>query len=287
MLMAGDNVYGDVRGNDITPLVDAYRRQLTHPQFAAARRTLPMFGIWDDHDYGRNDAGVELAAKTETAKLFREFWQIEPASQPAEAGVYYSRMFGPADRRVQILFLDTRTFRAPLKPKTDTFPHWGKYEPDSDPAKTMLGEAQWAWLAAKLKTPAHVRILVSSIQVIADGHGFERWGNLPRERDRLLELVRTASGRTVLVSGDRHMGALYAKTSANADPIPELTTSSLNKSFGPSRDAPTPELKSPLYHPENFGLVEINWKEGTVLLRLMDIGGGTVAALSTPLWRTP
>ena len=49
---------------------------------------------------------------------------------------------------------------------------------------------------------------MSSIQVIADGHGWERWGNLPHERKRLLDLLRRRpESEVLLVSGDRHIGA--------------------------------------------------------------------------------
>ena len=41
----------------------------------------------------------------------------------------------------------------------------------------MLGETQWAWLEDQLSMPADIRIITSSIQVIAEGHGWERWGN--------------------------------------------------------------------------------------------------------------
>jgi alkaline phosphatase D len=55
----------------------------------------------------------------------------------------------------------------------------------SDPAKTMLGEAQWRWLEERFKEPGDLRLIVSSIQVLAEGHGWERWGNLPLEGQRL------------------------------------------------------------------------------------------------------
>ena len=63
------------------------------------------------------------------------------------------------------------------------------YIPDDDPSKTYLGERQWKWLNNSMKEEADVRILVSSIQVIADGHGYEKWGNLPIEKLRLFNLI--------------------------------------------------------------------------------------------------
>ena len=67
--------------------------------------------------------------------------------------------------------LDTRYFRSPLKP-TDEMNARGKerWIPDEDPSKTMLGDAQWAWLENELKRPAELRLIVSSIQVLSEGH---------------------------------------------------------------------------------------------------------------------
>ena len=55
-----------------------------------------------------------------------------------------------------------------------------------------------------------VRLVVSTVQVLAEGHGWERWGMIPSELVRLQRLIHTtrASG-VVLLSGDRHIGALY------------------------------------------------------------------------------
>ena len=107
-----------------------------------------MLSTWDDHDYGQNDAGGDFPYKDEAKALFLEFWQV-PEDDPrhARAGVYCARIFGPEGRRVQVILLDTRSFRSPLRP-TDQPGAPGKeeYLPDPDPAKTMLGRAQWAWL---------------------------------------------------------------------------------------------------------------------------------------------
>ena len=63
----------------------------------------------------------------------------------------------------------------------------------------MLGDAQWAWLAERLREPAALRLIVSSIQVLAEGHGWERWSNLPKERQRLFDLIRDTGARSVPV----------------------------------------------------------------------------------------
>ena len=88
-----------------------------------------------------------------------------------------------------------------------------RYVPDPDPAKTMLGAAQWSWLADQLFRPAEIRLIVSSTQVLAEGHGWERWGNLPLERRKLFDTIRQSGAKgVILLSGDRHIGALYRET---------------------------------------------------------------------------
>lgn len=63
-LFTGDNVYGDVRGGRPVPeveLLDGLRhanaKALEIPGFMAVK-TGAHLATWDDHDYGRNDAGA-------------------------------------------------------------------------------------------------------------------------------------------------------------------------------------------------------------------------------------
>lgn len=279
-LMIGDNVYGNVDSAGLQKLAKAYATQAVQPELAEARAALPFLAVWDDHDYGVNDGGARFPQKAGSARLFHEYWQTKPEPRDG-GGIYYSRIYGPTGRRVQIIMLDTRTYRSDLKPKTADFPHWGKFSPDDDPAKTMLGAAQWAWLEAELSRPAEIRILVSSVQVLAEGHGNERWGNLPRERGRLLRLIEDSKAKGVIVlSGDRHAGAFYKTVTGRSYPLVELTSSSLNRPLGPMKDTPTPELISDLYHLENFGLISIDWSSAKVKLSLQRVAGEEVAAMS-------
>ena len=88
------------------------------------------------------------------------------------------------------------------------------------PAKTMLGATQWAWLAGELRKPAEMRLMVSSTQVLAEGHGWERWGNIPLERQKLFDTIRDSGAKgVVLLSGDRHIGALYRETPPGLHPL--------------------------------------------------------------------
>jgi len=279
-LMIGDNVYGDTKTSEMTELIEAYRRQAVQPELMEARKAMPFLATWDDHDYGRNDAGAGFADKAKAAELFHAFWRSRPEPGRSE-GIYYSRTIGPDGQRVQIIMLDTRSFKSEWVRSPTPLPHWGRYGEDSTPANTIIGEAQWSWLEAELRKPAEIRLIVSSIQVLAEGHGFERWGLFPRERARLAEAIKTTSARgVVLLSGDRHMGALYRRDGSTPYPLAELTSSSLNRSYGPAKDVIQPPIISQPFHPENYGRIDIDWTARNVTLSLRDIAGGEVASLA-------
>jgi alkaline phosphatase D len=183
-----------------------------------------------------------------------------------------------------VILLDTRFFRSPLRPTDQrNAPGRERYLPDPDPAKTMLGEAQWAWLAERLREPADLRLVVSSIQVLAEGHGWERWGNLPRERARLFDLVgATGANGVVLLSGDRHVGGLYREPAGVPYPLTEITSSGINQVFPGNRE-PGPNRLGAVFGAANFGTIDIDWWERTVTLALRGENGEAVRRIMVPL----
>jgi alkaline phosphatase D len=287
MILMGDNVYGDVSSEAMTELRDAYAALMAQPGFRRFRAEVPILAIWDDHDYGGNDAGADFPYRQQSAALFREFWRVPAGSRRAEGeGLYEARTFGPPGRRLQVMLLDMRWFRSPLRPTDD----WGapgkeRYLPDPDPAKTMLGEAQWGWLAERLREPADLRLIVSSIQVLAEGHGWERWGNLPAERERLIRLIaETGAEHVVFLSGDRHLGAIYVRTAGVPYPLYEITASSLNRPFRDAREHDPLQLGD-IYVGANFGMLRIDWTAGRVALELHATEGGLVRSAEVDLSR--
>lgn len=277
----GDNVYGDARSFDATlpELREAYHMLADRPEFQALRAALPMLATWDDHDYGMNDMGRDFAFKGFAQTLFLDFWRA-PAddARRRRPGIYEARTFGPEGRRTQIIMLDTRYFRSGLTP-TDERGATGKerYIPSADPDQTMLGEAQWAWLEEQLSQPADLRLVVSSIQVHADGHGWEAWRTMPLERTRLYDLIgETGANGVVLVSGDRHSSGLYVRDDVAPYPLYEITSSALNMSFRDENNEPGPHRIGDMYAPVNYGVIAVDWEGGELALQIKDIDGDVV-----------
>jgi alkaline phosphatase D len=274
-VFAGDNVYGDAVPFDRAVLRAAYDTLAAKPEFERLRASLPHAAVWDDHDYGVNDGGADFPHKQAAKDEFLRFWRV-PADDPRRArdGLHTVQWFERgAGRRVQLIVLDTRWFRSPLK-RTDArgAPGRERYLPDDDPAKTMLGAAQWPWLEERLREPADVRLLVSSVQCVVDGHGWERWGNLPAERERLYRLIRATGARGIVVlSGDRHIGAIYREASALLpQPLYELTSSGVTH---PSSriDEATPKRIGALVNALHYGVVEIDFAARRLTLSLRGV----------------
>lgn len=289
----GDNIYGDTEDMDL--LRAKYKMLGDRPGYQKLKATCPVFATWDDHDYGLNDMGVEFAKKRESQQIFLDFFEV-PADdiRRTRDGVYSARVFGPAGKRVQLILLDSRFFRSTLKtgfkPGEPGDGFRGKYLPNDDPAATMLGDVQWRWLEEQLRAPAEVRIIGSSVQVIADEHGSEMWGNFPRERARLFRLIReTMAGGVIFLSGDRHLAEI-ARLPADHPlgvgyPLFDITSSSLNAPSGNLTKAGTRfanEINSYrvglTYFEVNFGTVQIDWDQPDPLIRIQvrDEQGGVV-----------
>lgn len=288
-LLLGDNVYGDVYSGDpaLPELKAAYMRLGQSAPFARLRASVPVIAGWDDHDYGMNDAGGDYQYKEQTEALFEHVWALDGDDpRRARPGVYRDWIIGAEDgARVQIIMLDTRFFRSPLK-ATDQPYAKGKerYVPDADPKKTMLGAAQWAWLEEALRKPADLRLLVSSVQVISDGHGWEGWKMLPSERQRLYDLIAASEAKNLMIlSGDRHSASFYRKDRGSHGPIFEATASAFNVPAADGRRAsgetyvePGPNRITDMYYEANYGALEIDWTARTVTVEIRQPTGQTV-----------
>ena len=280
-LFLGDNVYADKGGSGIPFMREKYALLKGSSFFQGLRAKSPLLATWDDHDFGVNDGGGDFPLKKEAQTEFWN-WLDEPAdsAQRKQEGVYHSRLFGPEGSRVQVLMLDTRYFRSPLKkvPK-DQAMLGGAHVPDDDADKTMLGEPQWQWLEAQLRVPADVRLIASSIQFAPEAHGGESWANLPREQQRLVSLIQSTRAEGVIIlSGDRHWCEFSKLDVPGGYPLYDFTASAMTQKH--PRGTPTPNKNRFLpktYHEANVGALDIDWNgdDTALTFRIVDANGGT------------
>lgn len=278
-IFLGDNVYADT--TDMAEMRAIYERQGGTAEWQRLRRATQILATWDDHDYGENDGGARYPAKEGSKTEFMRFFEVpEDAPMRTRPGIYSARVFGPPGRRVQVILLDTRTFRGPLvrRPEAEVDSIRGRYLPQTDTSVPMLGAAQWDWLDEQLRMPAELRLLVSSVQFVPEEHGWEKWGNLDHERSRLLELLAmTEAEGVILLSGDRHMAEISRLPAEEGPgyPLHEVTASGLNRSGGGRDDEPNRYRLGQNYRGDNFGLLTVDWLADapSVLLEIRGVDG--------------
>ena len=269
----GDNIYGD---SDDPAVIKAKYDQLGAIEgFEKLRAAVPFLYAWDDHDFGSNDAGAEYAFKDQNKHLMLDFFgEPTDSARRRRDGNYDAVVIGPQGKRVQFILLDTRSFRSPLKTEVRAKKKWSV--PNDDPNVTVLGDAQWQWLEEQLDEPADVRIICSSIQVLATQHRFEKWANFPRERERLLKLLDDKIKTPYFIlSGDRHHASFHTLN----DKVFELTASSLNQGGTPTpEDLSDPRAHGGHFGGVNFGWIEIDWTRwpGTTVMQIRDGQGKPV-----------
>ena len=299
-LFLGDNIYADTQ--DMKLMREKYRLLGEQPGYQKLKAVCPVLATWDDHDYGVDDSGADFAMKRQAQEAFLNFFEVpRDDGRRKREGVYCARVYGPQGKRVQVILLDTRYFRSPLKKGLEPGERGegvrGKYLPSDDPAATVLGERQWRWLEEQLKVPAELRLIASSVQVVAEDHGWEKWANFPHERQRLFRLIRdTGANGVILLSGDRHlaeMARLPADDPAGVGyPLYDVTSSSLNS---PSNNQTKSgarfvnEINSRrvglVYFEVNFGTIHIDWDQPDPVIRaqVRDEKGDVVLQQRLPL----
>lgn len=273
-IFLGDNIYGDTR--DMEVLKKKYGELEAVEGFRKLREATTLLATWDDHDYGSNDGGKSYPERGESEKIFLDFFKDPPDSpRRKREGVYGSYTFGGPGKTCQILLLDTRYFRDELpvakgKKKPGTV---GWYVPSNDSGKTLLGEAQWQWLDKQLQVPADLRIIASSIQVLAVEKGMENWGNVPHEQKRLFDLLKKhKAGHTFAISGDVHFAEL-SKKDLGGYPFFDFTSSGFSHTNESWAKADNSFRLGKSYWELNAGLIEIDWAKEAVELSIINSGG--------------
>jgi alkaline phosphatase D len=272
MLWLGDNLY--LRKQDIEQpggMADRYRA--IHSTSAVQRllRSVPNYAVWDDHDYGPNDAGSEFALKEVSLALFQRFWANPSYGLPDVPGVF-TRV---SHQDVDFFLLDDRWYR-------------DGDNASAEPRKAMLGKDQLAWLRRSLlDSTASYKVIVNGTQMLNEANHFESWSHFDSERSAFLRWLDNADIEGVLfISGDRHHTEVLRRERPGRYPLYELTCSPLagwHQIVAEERDNPQ-RLPDTLVAQSNFCRLDFSGpREARVLtIRAFDNQGGELWALDLP-----
>jgi len=220
---------------------DEYDKLLNHKDFRlkAGDTEAVCLALWDDHDYGENNAARDYAEKKESKKAFLEFMeginqreqiqsQIAVMKEQENRGVYYyydhEQKVGDAETaevvKLRVLMLDGRYDRDPDDPS------------GADEGADILGETQWNWLRQRMNERDDVDwyVVCNGSPVLNEGRdGKKKVGQTTR--DKLFAILRESGGdlvdKTILLSGDLHYSVWH---SAEDNRLFEFTSSSMTHS---------------------------------------------------------
>jgi phosphodiesterase/alkaline phosphatase D-like protein len=214
VLHMGDFHYENIAENDAARYREAFDRVLASERQAALYRSTPIVYIWDDHDYGPNDADGTHPGKPSALATYDQYVPHYPLEREGPLlDLHQAFTVG----RIRFLLTDPRSERV-----ADDAP--------DGPEKTMLGAEQREWLlneieGAKERYP--LVVWVNPVPWISEAGSSHGWGAYDWERRYIADRIRRAgmTRRMLMLSGDGHMVAIDDGTNSNyatSDPPEEL-----------------------------------------------------------------
>jgi phosphodiesterase/alkaline phosphatase D-like protein len=198
----GDFHYENIARNSPARFHRAYDDVLASPRQSALYRSTPLVYVWDDHDFGPNNADGTSPSKPAAFSVYRQAVPHYPLGTPDALSVNQAFTLG----RVRFIVTDGRSARTP----------------DGTPAgkRTMLGAVQLEWLERELKAAvdAPLVVWVNTVPWITRRKGSsDGWEGYANERTRIANLIKELGldRRMVMLSGDAHMVAIDDGTNSN------------------------------------------------------------------------
>ncbi|MCX7651285.1 MAG: alkaline phosphatase family protein [Bacteroidia bacterium] len=250
MLWLGDNVYlREADWNSRSGILYRYTHTRSLPALQPLLAACPHYAIWDDHDFGPNDADRSFWAQHWTREAFTLFW-ANPSYGVSAIPEGITTFFEWSD--AEFFLLDNRTFRAPNKRTTGN--------------RYMLGPAQMEWLIDALKSSrATFKFVACGSQILNPSTGYENFINFAEERDLLLKRIEDEGiNGVIFLTGDRHFSEISVLTLPNGQKVYDVTSSPLTASpfsAAGERDKNPLRIQETLTTQRNFLLLSVSGPE--------------------------
>lgn len=256
MVWGGDNIYlREVDWHTQTGINHRYTEFKRQKELQPLWANVHHYAIWDDHDYGPNDADRSFWGKYMALKSFKNFWGNLNYIYENEAT---TGTFQWED--CHFFLMDNRWFRAPN----------GLVGDDKD----YYGEKQLNWLIDALTTSqASFKFVVTGGQIVNNAKVFENMANYPDERQKLFDkLVENKISGVIFISGDRHHTNLQKMERVKNYPLYDLTVSPFSSGAGKPRPeeyaSKTIIPSTELNETQNFGILVVSGERKNRILKI-------------------
>ncbi len=238
LVLLGDTPYIDKY--DLAVARQRHREFLHIPELRPLLARRPVWGTWDDHDFGLNAhlGDSDPRGKRLTRQAFLEYRALDSPGD-VNGGIYTRFRAGP----LEVWLLDPRWFA-----NTEPSP--------VDPAKpSCFGATQWNWLQRTLQASTAPFKLLAMGEIWQDKTNSEPddLGTFPHEREALFDFIRDQQITGVMLcGGDIHCSRhLILKNRVGYD-LHEFVTSPIHASTIPSLNVPHPALVWGRPEPRSF-----------------------------------
>lgn len=193
-LALGDLHYANIESTTPGEFFAAYDRVLTSPGQSAFYRESPVAYVWDDHDYGPNDAGADSPGRDAARTAFGATVPHYPYGS-SDGTINQAFTIG----RVRFIMTDNRSAAT---------------------STSILGTEQRDWFVEELVRSSRTHALVvwgNSLPWIgAADPGGDGWPGHPEERQYIADAIAAAGVRNLMmVGGDAHMVAIDDGTNSD------------------------------------------------------------------------
>jgi alkaline phosphatase D len=241
MLWLGDNVY--LRPSDWTSrsgFLERYTHDRSLPELQPLLAHCPNFAIWDDHDFGPNDAFGGFIHRETALEIFDLFWPNPTLGFLDNKAAVTSFQFNGID----FFLLDNRYFRT---------------EKTEKGMNQILGKEQIEWLIQQLKfSRSPFKMVAVGGQVLNTAAVYETHAVYAEERAYLLRRIEEENIKNVVfLTGDRHHSEVSVLKLNNGNTIYDFTISPLTS--GPNTNVNEQNdnrVEGSLIMQRNFAILE-------------------------------
>jgi alkaline phosphatase D len=244
-----------------------YRASLTRrlPVMQNLMKAMPQLAIWDDHDYGHNDADKTFPMKKESLDIFKKYW-ANPSYGDNGEGIYTKYSYSD----VEFFLMDDRWYRS-----NDKMSPTINGKPNEE--KRMWGEKQMDWLKNALAgSLATFKFIVTGSQTLNPISPFDCLQSYPAEFNELMEFLNSqkVSG-VIFLTGDRHHSEVIKYERPQAYPLYDVTsspfTSGIGRVFGNEINNPA-RIAGTLVEAQNYTRVSISGVPGARSVKVEFLG---------------